>query len=113
MLGLPNNEYLVYIGVTLTGLNLCLVLVPTVSEIIEILERKDDYNPVEVSDQTSGIYNSMCNLGSLLCPLFAGGLNDLFGYRVTCDIVLVSTFCFTLFFYFTMVFKRGLHKVSD
>jgi MFS family permease len=110
ILGLPNEEILVAAGVTMTGLCLCLVLVPTVSEIIEILERPNTYDPKDVSDQTSGLYNSMCNLGSLLCPLFAGGLNDLFGYRFTCDIVLISTVTFTLLFYFTMVFNKKLKK---
>jgi MFS family permease len=110
ILGLPNEEIIVIFGVSMTGLCLCLVLVPTVSEIIEILEKPDKYDPIDISDQTSGIYNSMCNLGSLLCPLFAGGLNDLFGYRFTCDIVLISTVTFTLTFYFSMVFNKKLKK---
>jgi MFS family permease len=50
ILGLPNEEIIVIIGVTMTGLCLCLVLVPTVSEIIEILERPNIYDPIDVSD---------------------------------------------------------------
>jgi len=84
------------------------VLVPAISEIIEILEATEKFDPYDISDKSSGIYNSMSNLGTLISPLLSAALMDLVGYRTTCDIMLVGTFIFTIFFYFTMIFRRNL-----
>lgn len=58
------------------GVNLALGLVPLLSELIQILEEKDLYNPHDISDKASGIFNSMFNLGNLMAPLLAGLLDD-------------------------------------
>jgi len=88
------------------GLCLSLGLVPLLSEIIDILEDSGKYDPVDISDKTSGLFNSMFNLGNLLAPLIAGTLNDNFGYRFTCDFMAIATFVFLIIFYFTMIFGR-------
>lgn len=105
---MPANLNLIVIGVTMCGLCLSLALVPLLSELIEILEATDKYDPVQISDKTASLFNSMFNLGNLLAPLLAGLLNDNFGYRETCDVMAVSSVAFLIVFYFTMVFRRNL-----
>ena len=83
-------------------------LVPLLSEIIDILEGMDRYDPVEISDKTSGLFNSMFNLGNLLAPLISGTLADHFGYRITCDFFVVITTIFVIIFYFAMIFRKNL-----
>src|ERR1700733_12780075 len=95
-------------GITLVGLCLSLGLVPLLSEIIDILEETDRYDPVEISDKTAGLFNSMFNLGNLLAPVIAGSLGERFGYRFTCDFFVIATAAFTILFYFTMIFRRNL-----
>jgi MFS family permease len=79
-----------------------------VSEIIDVLELTGKYKDSEISDYTSGVYNSMCNLGSLICPLLASELLDKIGYRETCDIMLIGSIIFALIFYFTLIYGRKL-----
>jgi MFS family permease len=93
------------------GLCLSLGLVPLLSELIEILEGLNKYDPNEISDKTSGLFNSMFNLGNLLAPLIAGILGDNFGYRFTCDFMVISTIIFVIIFYFTMIFGQNLKNI--
>lgn len=62
------------------GLCLSFGLVPLLSELISVLEDFDRFNPAEIADKASGLFNSMFNLGNLLAPLIAGTLNDFFEY---------------------------------
>lgn len=109
LLGLPsNNIFYVALGCTMMGSSLSIGLVPLLSELISILEGEDKYNPTEISDKCSGLFNSMFNMGNLLGPLVAGFLSDWFEYRGTCDIMMVFSLMFTIFFYMTMIFGRKL-----
>ena len=69
------------IGMFLMGINLSLGLVPTLSELIEILTQKNKYNPLQISDLSVGMFNSMYSLGNLLAPLLGGGLSTYFTYE--------------------------------
>ncbi len=95
------------------GLCLALGLVPLLSELIQVLEDTDKYNPLDISDKASGLFNSMFNLGNLLAPLIAGMLDDFFGYQMTCDIMAVFCFGFSLLFYFTMIFRQDLKPPQE
>ena len=78
---------------------------PLLSEIIDILERTDRYDPVDISDKTAGLFNSMFNLGNLLAPVISGALHENYGFRVTCDTMMIATCFFVLIFYFSMIFR--------
>jgi len=106
---MPHSIVLVVIGVSMLGLCLSMALVPLLSELIEILEGMEKYDPDQISDVTSGLFNAMFNLGNLLAPLTAGILNDAHGYVYTCDFMMVSAAIYSLFFYFTMIFGRKLY----
>jgi len=101
--------FIVTIGVSMLGLCLSLALVPLISELIEVLERKNIYDPNEISDKASGLFNSMFNLGNLFAPLISGILNDMHGYVYTCDFMMITTAMFCIFFYMTMIFRRKLN----
>ena len=105
-MNLPPHLSLIVVGVTMCGLCLSLALVPLLSELIEILEATDRYDPVQISDKTASLFNSMFNLGNLMAPLLAGLMNDNFGYRLTCDFMAVSSLLFCGFFYVSMIFRR-------
>ena len=81
---------------------------PLLSELIDVLEMTDRYDPVEISDKTAGLFNSMFNLGNLLAPVIAGVMTDNYGYRFTCDFFVVSTTIFVIVFYFVMIFRQKL-----
>lgn len=108
MFGLPQSLTLITIGVTIIGLCLSMALVPLLSELIEILEGKEIYDPDQISDITASLFNSMFNLGNLIAPLMAGVLNDHYGYIYTTEFMAVSAIIYTIFFYFTMVFGKKL-----
>ncbi|CDW89016.1 permeases of the major facilitator superfamily [Stylonychia lemnae] len=108
LFGMPNSIILIIVGVSILGLCLSMALVPLLSELIEILEGMDKYDPDQISDITSGLFNSMFNLGNLLAPLIAGILNDSHGYVYTCDFMMITAAIYCVFFYFTMIFGRKL-----
>ena len=91
------------------GLCLSMALVPLMSELIEILEGMEKYDPDQISDVTASLFNSMFNLGNLLAPLIAGVLNDSYGYVYTTDFMMVTAIIYCIFYYFTMIFNRKLN----
>lgn len=99
----------IVIGVTMLGLCLSMALVPLMSELIEILEGMNRYDPDQISDVTASLFNSMFNLGNLLAPLAAGVLNDSYGYTYTTDFMMITAFCYCVFYYFTMIFRKKLY----
>ena len=111
-MGLPLSLGLITAGITLVGFCLSLGLVPLLSELIEVLEKTDRYDPVEISDKTAGLFNSMFNLGNLLAPVMAGFLGDHYGYRFTCDFFVVFTTLFVIVYYFGMIFRQKLPWIS-
>jgi MFS family permease len=108
ILGLEPKIGYITVGTSMLGLCLSLGLVPLLSELIDILEATNKYDPVDISDKTAGLFNSMFNLGNLLAPLIAGILGDHFGYRFTCDFMVICTLIFVFIFYFTMIFRQDL-----
>lgn len=90
------------------GLCLSMALVPLLSELIEILEKMEKYDPDQISDLTASLFNSMFNLGNLLAPLLAGVLNDSFGYIYTTDFMMITAIIYSVFFYFTMIYGKKL-----
>lgn len=105
---MPHSLFMIAIGVTMLGLCLSMALVPLLSELIEILEKMEKYDPDQISDLTASLFNSMFNLGNLLAPLLAGVLNDSFGYIYTTDFMMITAIIYSVFFYFTMIYGKKL-----
>ena len=73
-------------------------MVPILSELIEILKGQEKYHPAQISDMTAALFNSMFNLGNLLAPLIASGLNDTGGYKFATDTMMITSTVYTLVF---------------
>lgn len=106
MFGLTDNVYVLMGGISMMGFNLSMALVPLLSELIETLEEMDVYEPEKICDMTASMFNAMFNLGNLLAPLIAGVLFDAYGYKLTCDYILISNILFCIVYYFVMLYKQ-------
>jgi len=106
MFGLEPSLQTVTIGVTMIGLCLSMALVPLLSEMIEILEEKDKYDPEQISDVTASIFNAMFNFGNLLAPLLSGFINDVKGYVYTTDFMVKTSALFTGLYFYLMIIRK-------
>ncbi|CDW75990.1 permeases of the major facilitator superfamily [Stylonychia lemnae] len=108
ILGMPQSLLMVSIGVSLLGFGLSLAQVPLLSELIEVLEKKNRYYSNQISDRSSSLFNSMFNLGNLIAPIVASVINDMYGYVFTCDFMMIIATIYCMLFYFTLIFGRKL-----
>ncbi len=76
------------------------MVVPLIAEIIdavkqkEKVDEKDHATSAKISDLASGLYSSCNALGSFSAPIVGGLINEVYGFRSTCDIMAVASFSF-------------------
>ena len=94
---------------------ICLIL--TLSELIEAY--KEEYGIEEneiLNDKCSGLFNSAICLGAMMGPVIGGYLTDLFGYRITNDVMAISVGIYSVvYFVFNMNLKdfRKESKIKE
>ena len=108
LFGFEDSLISILLGVTMLGFCLSMALVPLLSELITILENYGVYDPIQISDMTASLFNSMFNLGNLIAPLVAGALQDNYGYHTCTDVMTIGCIAYCLVFYFTMIFQKDL-----
>jgi MFS family permease len=108
LIGLGDHEMYLFFGMALMGIGLAFAFVPTLAEMIDILEGLDNgkYDTQEISDLSVGVFNSMFSLGNLLAPLIGGVLNHYYDYMQTCNIVAFLSLGFSVIFYLTMILNK-------
>lgn len=101
ILGLPNELWVLTIGLGLIGTSSGLAFVPVFPEIMEgVMERNGLLEETdELCDKVSGMYGTFYSIGSILAPIVGGALGDRFGFRSTCDIVALATLIFCVLFF--------------
>lgn len=105
LIGLSDNEEYIFIGMSLMGIGLAFGFVPTLAEMIDILERLE-YESQDISDLSVGVFNGMWSLGNLMAPLIGGILNYFYAYMQTCNIVAFLSLGFSCIFYLTMIMNK-------
>ncbi|CDW77465.1 permeases of the major facilitator superfamily [Stylonychia lemnae] len=87
-LGLHETISLTLIGFVISGLSSPFSIIPPYSELEYCLSahKGKNFNPQEVQDIVSGVFNSAYALGSIGGPLFGGYVNEWTNFRTTNDI---------------------------
>jgi MFS family permease len=100
-LGFPQSLTLMIIGNALLGFAVSFIFVPLLGEIIEAVKEKEGITEdnEQVSDLASGVFNTSYAIGCLIAPIMGGLLNDLVGFRYTCDIMAFSSLIFAGIFF--------------
>ncbi len=99
-LNFPQKLPLMLPGNVCMGISNSLMVVPLIAEIIdavkqkEKVDEKDHATSAKISDLASGLYSSCNALGSFSAPIVGGLINEVYGFRSTCDIMAVSSFSF-------------------
>ncbi|CDW88418.1 permeases of the major facilitator superfamily [Stylonychia lemnae] len=88
---LPEKIYIMIIGLLLTGMASPFSLITPYSVLEQSLlsQRDKNFNPEEVQDIVSGIFNSCYAIGGITGPIYGGYVNDLTNFRTTSDIMAV------------------------
>jgi len=88
LLHFPELLYITIIGFFITGCASPFSVVPPYSELAYCLEVHKDknFNPEDVQDIVSGVFNSAYALGGITGPLFGGYVNRATNFRLTSDI---------------------------
>jgi len=105
-------------GGSLIGLAIALIVVPLLSEIIEAVKSENkNYAESELNDKASGIFATAQAIGCIIGPVLGGVLNDVIGYRRTCDVMGISSFTFVIIYTLINVgpvfCKRNTSKVME
>ena len=102
----PLSIPLMLVGNALGGFSVAFIFVPLLAEIIEVVKEKeqipddDEYLNEQVSDLSSGLFNTSYALGCLFAPILGGLFNDLYGFRNTCDIFAFSSLAYAVIYFF-------------
>ncbi|CDW77432.1 permeases of the major facilitator superfamily [Stylonychia lemnae] len=94
MLGLSQKIYVTMIGLAIAGLASPFSIIAPYSEMEQCLSihKTKRFNPHEVADMVSAIFNSSYALGSIAGPLFGGYVNEWTNFRRTNDIQALLLF---------------------
>ena len=117
LLGLPDSEAIIIVGMTIVGTGNIFAFIPTTPEIInkitiryKIVEGVDDDLVAKMNDSVSALTGVFYNLGGMLAPLIGAGLYDLLGYEITMNIFSVFILSNAFIFFF---FNAGLNVFKD
>lgn len=102
VLGLPVSVTLILIGNNLLGLSLSFIFVPLLSEVVDAVKEKEglEEESEQLNDLASGFFNTSYAIGCLLAPILGGVLDDLIGYRYTCDIFAFLSIGYAAIYFF-------------
>lgn len=48
----------------------------------------------ELNDKAAGLFNTSYAIGCIIAPILGGYLNEIYGFKITCDIMAVSSLIF-------------------
>lgn len=82
---LPDYLWIQCVGLTVNGLGLGLLVIPTLPEMVAEAKRLFPQQQTQVGSIVSGFFNSFLGLGSMLGPMFGANFYDYFGFKVTMD----------------------------
>lgn len=82
LLKVPNDVYIMFIGMFCDGFFSAFMFVPVIPEIIASIEEKQDSlrSNSHVSDKASALFNISYAIGASLAPIIGGGLCDKVGF---------------------------------
>ena len=88
-LRIPCKLWITMVGFTISGFGSPFTIIPAYKELensLQVYEGKYNFNPEEVQDVVSGLFNSAYAMGGITGPLFGGMLTLATDFRVTADI---------------------------
>ena len=88
-------------GVAALGIAVGFIFVPLLSEIIAAVQEKEGMgeNPL-LNDKASGIFNTAYASGCIVAPILGGALEDMCGFRKTCDVLAFASLSFAVLYFF-------------
>ena len=91
------------IGLGIAGLTAPFILIPSYPELQHAMVNNEDgkrYDPDQLSDILSGLFNSAFSLGTIVGPITASYITLAYNFRYCCDIIAGTTFIFALLYLF-------------
>jgi MFS family permease len=130
IIGLPNETWLIFVGLGLLGVGVAGLTVPIMPEMVEsVMEdfgltadegadddsensEEEETDPVEaeICDRASTIYNMAYAMGCGLAPVLGGYINGKVGFR---ECVTTFAFACTCLFVFYLIAGVLCHKKTD
>ena len=103
---------MVIVGFTICGSALAFIVVPFYALSINYMKEKHGLteNNESLDDKISAIHNTLWALGSMAGPPLGGLLNDTYGFRITCDIMMLVSLCYAIFFFFVIILPSLLMR---
>lgn len=102
MLHLPNNLWVLLVGLAFMGFAHAFIIVPLVPEIIHAIIDKEglpDPPPHILNDKVSGLFGFFYAAGCITGPILGGALTDIYSFRVTCDIMAILSLIYSVIFF--------------
>jgi MFS family permease len=92
-------------GVSLLGTSMACYFVSGLSIIIKAMleQLNQEHDNPRMNDKASALLTTFMSCGSILSPIVGGVLNDKHGFRSTCDILMLCSLIFGLFFFGSVV----------
>ena len=85
---MQDSIYYTIAGLFLTGVFSPLIIVPSYFILVDVLEKRADkhFNPDEINNIVSGIYNASYAIGGMTGPIFGDYVTQLTNYHTTNDL---------------------------
>lgn len=100
-LDLPNLMIFTAVGLVIAGLSSPFISIPSYPEMQHSLLVSEDgkrYDPDQLSDILSGLFNSAYSMGTVVGPITASYITIATSFRYCCDIIAGTAFLFALLY---------------
>jgi hypothetical protein len=100
-LNLPNRMWLTALGLVLAGLSSPFVSIPSYPELEYSLIKNNEgkrYDPDQLSNIISGLFNSAYSMGTIVGPITASYITLATSFRYCCDIIAGVVLIFAILY---------------
>lgn len=100
-------------GLALLGCSCSVIFVPLLPEIIEsVRDQEGIKDSGTLNDKAAGVFNTAYAVGCIIAPILGGYLSMLTNFRITCDIMAISSAGYALVFFAVIILPSCCGKTE-
>lgn len=99
IIGIYNSPAFIILGLAIMGFGCGMIIIPILPDMIEAVEEKITINESVLHNQMSGLFIACQGLGETLGPVFGSTSENIYGFRVTQNILGITLLIFMVIYF--------------
>jgi len=101
LIGFYNSPAFIILGLAIMGLGCGMIIIPVLPDMIDSVEEKHkNLDSAELNNNISGMFIACQGIGETLGPVFGSTSENIYGFRVTQDIIAIALLGFMILYFF-------------